>query len=179
MELANSLAYGITSLRTQDALMQQEAISGDILASLPGIFYMYDEGCSLVRWNKQHEEALGYSAQELAHKHVLDFFEGEDRARIASAVDQIFATGQADAEARILTGSGESLPYFFTGLRTTLGGKLYFVGLGVDISERVRAEEGLRRYAERLQMLHESTRASCPPARRRPSPRPPWPTCGT
>jgi PAS domain S-box-containing protein len=116
---------------------------------------MYDEQRYMVRWSKQHEDALGYSAQELAHHHVLDFFEGEDKALIKSRVDQIFATGEADAEARIGTKNGERIPYYFTGRLTTLGGKRYFVGLGVDISERVRAEEALRRYAERLQILYE------------------------
>jgi len=142
-------------VRAEEKPIRGKKISDDILSSLPGIFYMYDEQRYLVRWSKQHEDALGYSAQELAHHHVLDFFEGEDKALIKSRVDQIFATGEADAEARIVTKNGERIPYYFTGRLTTLGGKRYFVGLGVDISERVRAEEALRRYAERLRILRE------------------------
>jgi PAS domain S-box-containing protein len=136
-------ALEVERKRAEEALIQEKKISDDIISSLPGIFYMYDERRSLVRWNKMHEEALGYSAQELAHMHVLDFFEGEDKALIKSRVDKIFAEGQADAEARIVTKNGERIPYYFTGLLTTLGGKRYFVGLGVDITERVRAEEKL------------------------------------
>ena len=90
-EMARDLADGIMSLRMQaqrnwaeEAVAREKKLAEDIINSLPGIFYLYDEQRTLVRWNKKHEEALGYSAQELGQMHVIDFFEGDDKALIAS-----------------------------------------------------------------------------------------------
>ena len=162
IELAGDLADSITSLRMQaqfnwaeEALEREKKLADDIINSLPGIFYLYDEQMILVRWNKKHEVALGYSAQELGQMHTIDFFEGDDKALIQSKLDKLFAEGVVDVEACILTKNGGKIPYYFTALRTKLGGRTYFMGLGVDITERVRAEKELRCYAGRLNILSE------------------------
>jgi PAS domain S-box-containing protein len=118
--------------------------SDAIINSLPGVFYLYDQDGRLVRWNKKHEDVLGYSAQELHGKHVLDFFESDDREVIAKGVERVFAEGKAEAEARMVTKNGEKIPYYFTGVVVMLGGRPHFLGLGIDITERKKSEVALR-----------------------------------
>ena len=55
-----------------------------MLDSVPGIPYLFDAEGRLVRWNKKQEEMTGYSADELAHMHVTDWFRGEDVGYIAA-----------------------------------------------------------------------------------------------
>jgi PAS domain S-box-containing protein len=145
--------------RAEEALIQEKNISDGIIHSLPGIFYMFNEQRQLVRWNKKYEEVTGYSAEELAHKHVLDFFEEEEKALLASRVEEVFTEGQSDAEACIVTKDGEKIPYYFTGLRTILEDKVHLVGLGIDITESKRTEAELSKYREHLEELVEARTA--------------------
>ncbi len=70
-------------------------------------------------------------------------------------MQKVFTEGQSTAEARLLTKSGEKIPYYLTGLRMNTGDEAYLVGVGIDITERKRSEETLRLYAERLRVLRE------------------------
>jgi two-component system, cell cycle sensor histidine kinase and response regulator CckA len=102
---------------------------------------MYDKTAKLVRWNKKHEEVTGYSSEELLGMSVLDFFAEERKEYLLSRVQAVFTQGEAFAEAPVLTKNGTQVPYFFTGRLAVLNGRQYFLGVGLDISERKRAEE--------------------------------------
>ncbi len=127
--------------RAEQALQQEKKTSDDIITSMPGVFYMLDKKGRFHRWNKNFEETTGYSNEELVHKNVLDFFQGEDRELIATKIEKVFTEGEADAEAHIVTRNGCKIPHYFTGLRTILDCKEYLVGFGVDITNRKRAEQ--------------------------------------
>ena len=133
--------------------MAARSISDDIINSLPGMFYLYDEQGRLVRWNKRHEEVLGYSAEELENKYVLDFFEGKDRDVIAAGVEHVFIDGRAEAEAEVKTKDGRKIPYFFTGVLTVLEDRPHFLGLGIDITGLKRAEAALRKSETRFKQM--------------------------
>ena len=68
------------------------------------------------------------------------------RERIALALDE----GNAWVEAPFLHKNGSSTPYMFTGRRVLYEGRICVVGMGIDISERVRAHEALKRSEERV-----------------------------
>ncbi|MDD5330682.1 MAG: EAL domain-containing protein [Sulfuricella sp.] len=126
--------------RERQALQQEKQVSDDIIDSLPGVFYMFNEHERLLRWNYRFPEVTGYTDAELSRMHSADFFEGDDKASIAATVQQVFAAGESSAEAGLLTKGGRKIPYYFSGRRTTIAGKHYLVGLGVDITERKAAE---------------------------------------
>jgi PAS domain S-box-containing protein len=129
---------------------QDEALSAAILRGLPGIFYMFDERGRYVRWNARFEEAVGFHGDEVLSKHPLDFFEGPDRELIEQRIGKVFADGVGDAEADLLHRSGRRTPFYFTGVRTVIGGKVYLAGTGVDLSA-VRLAERARARAEAWQ----------------------------
>jgi PAS domain S-box-containing protein len=126
--------------RAEEAIARERTFSEDIINSLPGIFYMYDDKGKLVRWNKKHEEATGYSSEEMLGMYVLDWFSEEHKQHILSRVQSVFAEGESLAEAPLLIKNGSQIPYFFTGRMATLDGKQYLLGVGVDITERKRSE---------------------------------------
>ena len=143
----------ITQRKQAEATIQREKVFTDaVLDSVPGLLYLYDENGYLVRWNKKHEELTGYSTEELSHMHVLDWYKGDEKetAIIKAGVEKAFREGFADAEARLTTKNGSRIPFYFTAVRLTIDAKNYFVGVGIDITERKRAEQALRESEEKF-----------------------------
>jgi PAS domain S-box-containing protein len=143
--------------KTEENLMQEKAFTETILNSLPGGFYLYDENLRLIRWNNNFEEYTGYTTEELFHKSLSDFFEGEDIERIAQAVDQVFSEGGTEIEAYVINKDGTKTPYFMTGSLFTQNNKNYILGVTFDITDRMLAEESLQKSEEMYRNLFENT----------------------
>ncbi len=121
-------------------LNQEKLFSEDIINSLPGIFYMFDEK-RLVQWNRLFETVTGYPPRELSRMSGPDFFEGDDKVLIAERMQKVFVDGQSDAEAELVTKSGNRIPHYFTGRLCRIANTNYLVGLGIDITARKIAEK--------------------------------------
>ena len=125
------------------ALLQEKKFSDMVIDSLPGMFYICDEQGTLIQWNNNVQEVTGYSGEELSRMNLRGLFL-EDRELIADKMKEVFDTGKASTEARILTKRGAHIPFLLTGFRMIMNDKRYLVGVGIDISERKRLEDQLR-----------------------------------
>lgn len=135
------ISHNITERRrAEESIAKERTLSEDIINSLPGIFYIYDESFKLIRWNKKHEEVTGYSPDELQGRFILDWFSEEYKPHILSRVQSVFAEGESSAEATLLVKGGSQIPYFFSGRMATLDGKRCLIGVGIDITERKRSD---------------------------------------
>ncbi len=144
--------------RAEDRLQQEQFFSKSILESLPGIFYLYTYPENrLVLWNKAHETLLGYAAGEITGRHVTDWFAGEGKKGVLQAVDKVMEKGHNSIEAPLLAKDGRLMPFLLTGVKFATQGRLYFMGIGVDISERRQAEDHLRENVARLKALLNAT----------------------
>lgn len=142
--------------RVMEAAAENERLfSATMIESMPGIIYFYDEQGRFLRWNRNFEAVSGYNAGEISRMHPLDFFAPEERAVLAQRIAEVFAKGDSFAEASFITKDGRAIPYFFTGRRVEFEGKGCLVGMGVDISERKRAELALRESEGKLRALFE------------------------
>jgi len=122
-----------------------------IVNSLPGVFYLFDQTGRFLRWNRNFEVVSGYSSEEISRMHPLDFFEGQDKDLVRERIQEVFVKGQSDAEGGFVSKDGKKTPYYFTGLRLTVGNTLCLTGLGIDITERKRAEAAIREVAAIVQ----------------------------
>ena len=149
----------------EDKIRKEKELSDCIINSLPGVFYLYDETGSFLRWNKNFEVISGYSSSEMSQRHPLDFFDSDEKELLKEKIRHVFEKGMAEVEAHFFTKSKERIPYYFNGWRIIFEGKPCLIGVGIDISDRKQAEEKLkqsyediRRLASHLEQIREEER---------------------
>ncbi|MEW6587028.1 MAG: PAS domain-containing protein, partial [Nitrospirota bacterium] len=140
--------------RTEE-LYKEKTISDSTIESLPGIFYLFDSQGRFLKWNRNFELVSGYSAEELSGMHPLDFFAGEDKLLIEQRIREVFTVGQSSAEAEFVSKEGHKTPYFFTGVMTEIDNTNCLIGMGIDITERKKAEAEIERYLEELRISND------------------------
>lgn len=128
-------------------------LSESIINSLPGIFYLANTEGRLVRWNKNYETVSGYSAEELAQMRVIEFVGEEEQSLLLNKKMQAIQHGSAAANLNFKCKSGKTLPYFFTSWLTTYQDNPALLGVGMDMTDRVKAENELRQSHEQLRQL--------------------------
>ncbi|HEY0256635.1 MAG TPA: PAS domain S-box protein, partial [Candidatus Methylacidiphilales bacterium] len=136
-----------------EALLQRERLFSDtIIASVPGVLYLYDQERRFLRWNQSFEIVSGYSAEEVARMHPLDFFAADQKPLLKEKIEEVFSKGESSVEAGFVTKDGRSIPYLFTGRKVLMDGVTCLVGLGIDVTERKQAgmalQESERKYRE-------------------------------
>ncbi|MBA3036323.1 MAG: PAS domain S-box protein [Desulfobacterium sp.] len=153
------LEHRIQDLERQLACLKQIEIdiiiernfSNSVLDCLPGIFYLYDEDGNIIRWNKNHEDLTGFSAEEIKQKKVLDWVDGSDKDIIANKAKECFVKGKSYAQADLIIKNGSKVPYYFTALRMTVNDKNFLIGMGIDITLLKRAEKELKKINDELE----------------------------
>jgi len=136
--------------RTQVLVERERKLSAATIESLPGVFYLYDERGRFLRWNRNFVTVSGYSDEEIARMHPLDFFIGKDRERVGHEIRVVFEHGESALEADFIAKDGTPRAYFFTGKRIDFRGLRCLIGVGIDISVRKSAEAATDQYARRL-----------------------------
>jgi len=139
----------------------ERRFADELVEAMPGIFYLYDEQGRFLRWNQNFELVTGYSGKEIATMHPLDFFGPEEKALLSERIALVFEQGEATVEASIISKRGQATPYFFTGKRIEIAGAPCLAGVGVDITERKRAEETLRKTEERYRSTLDTILEGC------------------
>jgi PAS domain S-box-containing protein len=132
-----------TTTVSRDELARERDFSDSVINSLPGVFYLFDDKGHFIRWNQNLERVTEYSTEEIATMTPRDFFPREQQQLVAERFEQAFTEGETSVEADLLTKSGQSIPFYLTGLRTKIGDEVLLTGVGIDITERRAAQERL------------------------------------
>jgi PAS domain S-box-containing protein len=114
----NGVVEDVSARRQAErSLAQERVLMAAIFESVPGLLYLYDSQGRLVRWNKAHETVMGYSAEEMLGRNILDWFGGREphASRVVSAVRRGMHLGSAMVEAEMLTKDGRAHSLLFHG----------------------------------------------------------------
>ncbi|MGB8077362.1 MAG: PAS domain S-box protein, partial [Gallionella sp.] len=139
--------------RAERMLRLDSDFNKELVQSLPGIFYMLDTSGKFLIWNRQLEDVLHCTSDEIARSHALDFFEGSDRALIAENIRKAFVVGSTAVEAVLVAKNGVKTAYYFTGRRIQHEGNPVLVGMGVVIAERRQAKNKIEAMLKRYRTL--------------------------
>ncbi len=141
--------------KAETEIRKAKDLADKLIDSLPGVFYFFDANGKFIRWNKEFEQATGYSAEEITGMHPTDFFDNDDKNYIAERIEGVFVKGINDAEASFLTKNGEKIPYYFKAVLINFEGKPCLLGNGVDIAVRKKAEAELIASEQKYKLLFE------------------------
>ena len=145
--LAAFTAFYRRESRTRRRLEQETDLSTALLQSLPGLFFLVDEGYRLLQWNHRLEQVTGHDRRGLRGRDLTSLFDPDERSRIDAALQEGFRGGSCELDARLVARDGPHRWFHFTGSRAMLQGAPHLVGFAVDIGERKRMEGELRRLA--------------------------------
>jgi len=154
-ELAHKVRSAALRKKGDHLLRDEQQFSKSVLDSLPGIFYLYTyPECRLVLWNRQHETIFGFTPGEMKDRHVTDWHAPETRDAVMKAIETVMETGHSSMDAVLLAKDGRPVPFFLTGVRFEAHDRSYFMGIGIDISERKRSEQMQISAQQRLREAH-------------------------
>jgi len=123
--------------------------TGEILDSLDDLFYVVDETGKLRRWNETFVTVTGYTDEEIAAMHSLDFFDESDHEVVTSAIADVLEHGDACIETELQTKNGDRIPYEFVVVALeTPSDEQVIAGIGRDIAERKTQERFQRELYE-------------------------------
>lgn len=128
-------------------LRQERDYADTVLNSLPGVFYHCDAQARLQRWNRNLELIAGIPVDQLAGTHITRLIPEREHDLVNRKIQETLDKGAAHFEASYKLPDGSLVPCLFTGARFTHDGERGFVGLGLDISKRKRAEARLQHLA--------------------------------
>jgi PAS domain S-box-containing protein len=109
----------------------------------------------LKRWNKAHETAMGFTADELRDWYIPDWHETPEDAAVGMAlVKSVLETGVGGAfETTLINKEGRFVPYLISITRLMTPDGPVMMGVGIDITERKRAEEEREKTERSYQLL--------------------------
>ncbi len=148
--------------KNEEAIKKEKQFTELILESLPGLFYLYElnkefpEESHLVRFNKKHSTLTGYSPRELYGMKIKDWFEPEVLKEAIKAIKTVAIQGEAQINLNLKIKDGSIIPYAFTGRLLQIDDKMYFFGMGLDISDFVNAQKALKESEEKYRLVVEN-----------------------
>ncbi len=141
--------------QTEDALNLERRFFEALFEALPGHAFVADENGHYVRCNRSYEDFHGENLVGKSLLKTLDRIHPAHRKKVHQAMRQAADEGQVSLEYVSLQQDGREIPRFLRGQFFELDGKRFAVGVSLDISERVKAEEELRRLSVAIEQAAE------------------------
>jgi PAS domain S-box-containing protein len=141
-----------------EQIKYEKELSDILINSLPGLFYMFNKKGEYVLWNENLEKISGYTKEEIQCINPVEFVPEDQREKVAGKIANVFIKGTDFVEADFYTKDKKRIPYYFTGIFINYKGEDCMMGVGIDISEKVKIENELREFSSRIQNIREEER---------------------
>jgi PAS domain S-box-containing protein len=141
----------------EDPILQEYNLTRSILDNLTAPLFMLDyANRSFVRWNKAFNAASGYSDEEISHMSLFDLIPGSEHDHLSRLLEEFQRPGPVSFEMAVLSKKGMITPYLLSGSLLLHEGKQYVAGMAIDITERKRVEEALKKSEEQYRLLADN-----------------------
>jgi two-component system, cell cycle sensor histidine kinase and response regulator CckA len=147
--------------RAEETIRMEKQFTETLLESLPGLCYLYEldvqspANSRLIRFNRKHSTLTGYTPEELQGMKIKDWFKTDVLEKAVSAITILGESGEAQINLKLRIKDGSQVPYAFTGRLLTIDDKIYFLGVGSDISDFLSAQEALKESEEKYRLVVE------------------------
>jgi PAS domain S-box-containing protein len=146
--------------KIQEQILHEKELSDTLINSLPGVFYMFNKEGKYIRWNKNLLEITGLTDEQmLSTANPVNFVPEEQRALFAEKIANVFESGKDQVEGDLLVKDNQKISFYFTGIFIKYNGEDCMMGVGIDISEKVKSQKELRDLASHLQIIREEERS--------------------
>ena len=143
--------------KAEQAIVKENLLSETIINNLPGIFYLYDESGKFVKWNKNFEHVTGYSSAEISQMNPLDLFDEDEKDKIRKRISSVFEKESPGIEVVFFTKTKKKVPYYINSLSIEYEGRRCLLGMGLDLTDRKKIEEALKKANDRFEMISGAT----------------------
>lgn len=143
--------------RAEASLQKEKEFVEKLMNGLPVIFYLYDANLRLRRWNRKHVELLGYNDDELNGISIETFLVNPEIVEMVKAglTETITTNAYTEMEAPLKTKNGSLLNFLLSATRLDTDDGPMMMGVGLDITDRTRAEEHNEKLLERLNQVQK------------------------
>ena len=156
-----SVGMGLDITEQREAIetvKRERRVSDAIISGLPGTFFVIDlKTFKIVRWSSNFEKVGGYTKKEILNMSPEDVVVKKDRQKIREALKKVIKEGKANLEVCTLTKDGKKIPNYISAALFSEEGSQYIAGIGINISERKKAEKALVHSEEKFRNLFETT----------------------
>jgi PAS domain S-box-containing protein len=146
---------------TEEALRESEERYRNLYETAPLAFVIWDRECRVMDWNECSEETFGWSREEVLGRNFFEFLIPESaRPRVEDVVDNLLQGRiERDVVNENVTKTGEIILCRWNNsiLRDREGRIIGAISLGLNITERKRAEDALRTSEEKYSTLVENS----------------------
>ncbi len=159
--VANILANAIQRKIALKKLMEEKEWSEAVIQGMPQMTYVFDLQGRMKRWNKNVEDLLEYTSEEMFDRNIGDLASEEDIERVNKTVQKIVEERKEyNVEYDLIAKSGKILPsYYGSGKVAEIGGELFIVGQTVDISEMKEAQKKISIQLKEIEILKDQLEA--------------------
>ena len=144
--------------RSEEDLRRERDFVSAVIETAGALVVVLDTEGRIVRFNRTCEQVTGYSCDEVKGK-LLWMLITPEQTEGVKAVFQSLLAGQFSSKYEnywvAKDGSLRLITWANTALRRPDGSVEYIVGTGLDVTDRCRAEQGLRESEERFRELFE------------------------